>query len=483
MKTDGMAFIHLGFRDGEINFQRRECADVIFDPDCTDFNGDPSSDDSPACAVVRFRYNYQKGLAVVKGLTGADWTGKIVPGVPSANDQEFRNLNDKYSNGEKGLPDDMTIDFGYHLQTDKFIVIAGSSATKIMEGPIPFKVRNKRGKLVKRIPVLAFEFSDEKKGPYPISLYSIIKDVAVQYTDALDRAFQHFKINMNPYLFLFTDAGSTILKQMRQATKNQDLGAPPLILAPTGENVRMESVDPNADVFTQLQRFRDIAQDALGARLGMNFRQQEQVRQTFSEFERKNQFENQAIAFVNRVNKKAHSMMANYTFDMIRQHGEVPTDEKLLVTFKTEDGDEFSEELKFSTAIEAVRDWNGTFDVDVNIKLPVTSTEKMATINEINAIMSADIVNTMITTPDMGRMKTDVVWEKVRLRDLEDIFNRTTIAKFYESIVQRNTGAQQAQAGEQEGMATSEAARRGMTGEEVEVEARESNQVTPVTVQ
>ena len=437
-KTDGMAFIHLGFKDDDVTFERREFADVVFDPHAVAFNADPTGSDGPGWAVIRYKYSYSKGIEIANKLTGKDWKGKILPGEPATTDEEFSTTRDAMAKeGHQLHTDSIGFRIAYHIGKDQYAVFAGSSATLLKEGNIPFRPRNRRGKRVPRIPLIAIEFSKEKLGPYPAGLYDLAKDIAEEYRDALDKGFLHFKKSVNPFIFLFTDAGTEILEQMRIAEANQDLGSPPIILAPTGENTRMETLAPRS-IAQELRDLRELAIEELAGRLGMNLRQQEIVAQTATEFVAKNEFENQAIANMNEINKGAWSKLANYTFDMMVENSDRSIKDEVTVSIETTDGRIDSIPFEFGKAITAVEDWRGRFEVDTNIKLPVTNTEKMLTLNEVNLTIQNDVNNPNITSMEQARATIDILYEKLRLKDLEEIITRDTLEKTYNSIVSRN---------------------------------------------
>jgi len=433
LKTDGLSFLHLSQNDDKtIDYAHRELGDVVFDPNATDFNDDPRQESAPQWAIVKYEYTYDKALEYLKELTGEDWDGNIMLGDPAMSESDYRDITDRYKDGE--VEDKVGVWMCYHLRKNKFAVVVGGGSTKAYESEIPFKARTKTGGWKPRMPLIAFQFSAEKKGAYPMSMYGLIKDVSDQYRDALDRAFQHFKIQMNPYMFLFTEAGTSVLKQMREAEKHQELGAPPLILAPSAESPRLETMQGNVDVIGQLEQFRVLCQDKIAARLGMNPRQQEQVSQTFSEFERKNQMENQAIAFINRLNKKAFSLVANFTIDLVIKYGAPKTKETLDVTFEDDQG-RITQNLDFKTVVDMLDDWQGRFEIDTNIKIPISATEKMATINEIGNIIRGDVANPAMKEATAKLLATQV-WEKAKLRDLENIITREMIDEAYSEMVQ-----------------------------------------------
>ena len=442
-KTDGMAFIHLGFRGNDVTFDRKELADVIFDPHCTSFNADPTGSDGPGWVIIKYDYTLSKGLEVARKLTGEDWEGRIMPGEPSVTDDQFAKVTDLMAK-EEAMPSQESIGFrfAYHIQKDKFVVYAGASATKLIEKAIPFRPRNRRGEKTPRVPLIAVEFSKEKLGPYPAGLYDLVKDVAEEYRDALDKGFLHFKKSVNPFIFLFTDAGEEILDQMRIAEQNQDLGSPPIILAPTGENTRMETLAPRS-IAQELRDLRELAIEELASRLGMNLRQQEIVEQTATEFIRKNEFENQAIANTNEINKGSMAKLANYTIDMMLEFSDRNIKDEVMVSIQTDDGKIDVIAFEFGKALTVLDDWRGRFEVDTNIKLPTTNTEKLQILNDVQSRIDEDVQNQLITDIEQVRAKIDTLYEKLRLGDLEEILTRDTLENVYKSIIARNT--QQAQ--------------------------------------
>jgi len=431
--TDGIGFTHITLSDdGRPLFQVRSYAQVKFDPNCTDFNDHPSLESSTDWAIVSFDFPYNKGLEVAKSLSKKDWTGKILPGEPTVEEKEYRNIVDNYSDSGKAKMHRMGVRYAYHLPKNKFCVYMGASATKVYEGEIPFKVRNRYGDLEPRLPLVAFSASTTKRKGIPLSWCGAIKHVTNEYKEVLNKAMKTLKIQMNPFVFLYSDAGTSIIKQMQEAEKHQELGSLPLILAPGSERHTMDSMEPKVDIFTQLTQFLSMCQDKIAAILGMSPKQQEQVTQTFSEYERKNQLENQAISFVNKLNKKAFEMVYNYIIDLV-VHSSVNIP-KTKITYAFESDDPNMQEVPYSAAIIALKDWTGRFDVDTTIKMPVSENEKIATYNDIKQQLNGDSANQMMTK-ELAEANTTILWEKAKSRDIEANITKKLIADTYNAMV------------------------------------------------
>lgn len=435
-KTDGMAFLHFGVLNGKVNLQRRELAKVWFDSNATEFNEPPESDDAPKWAVIAFDYSYKEAVKLANKMSGGSWEGRLLPGAPITSDSKYKNVTDKWKDGGDTKDDTVTFHLAYHLIEDKFCVYAGAAAGLIVQPEkIKFRPKDIRGERRPRLPLVAFEFSGEKKGAFPLSLYGAAKDITESYRDLLDRAFQHFKMQINPFIFLFSDAGSSIIQQMKGATQLQELGSPPIILAPGAEKTRMESIQPNSNALDMLLNYKGLAVNELAERLGLNISKGENVKQPFSTFERRNQFENLAIANHNNINKSAFAMCADYVVDMHVLYNVGSDKEKVTITFEGEGGESLTKQINYPIAVKMIKEWDGNFSVDTNVKIPINSEEKFETMGKINEIVTADSASGIVRTQEQADLKTSMVWEMIKRADLEEQWPKKTIIDFYNSLI------------------------------------------------
>lgn len=435
-KTDGLCGLQVGMTGGVTSVRRIEVANVHFDPRCTELNEPPESPDASGWMIYDVSFSYNDAVKEAQRLTGESWEKRLLPGAPMVKDADYTNLIDTYKQGQSIEDTDVVFSYAYNYEKNIEMIYGGGAASIIVPPrPIQFRPRNIRGDRVPRSNVVWFGFSDIKKGAYPLSLYGAIKDVTEPMRDFLDRVFQQLKIQINPYVFLFSDAGASVIAQMKNASRMNDLGSVPLVLAPGSEKAKMEHIGPKDDLLGYLLRFRAYMLEEVAQRLGLNIQRQQDVDQPFSTFERKNQFENMAIKNHNEINKHAFSLLADYVVDIQRMTKGKNRADKVTVSFKDKSNNVTTSEISYKAAMMMLDEWDGRFTVDPNIRIPINNAEKLEVMKQVNDIITADSAQGLVRTEEQALLKTEMLWELVRRADLEERFSREVIHDFYMSLV------------------------------------------------
>ena len=446
-KTDSDFALWIKYKSGVVVPELINIADVVVDPHCTNFNAFPGTYSAYAWIILKRRYSFDDGIEEANRLSGRDMSKEIKPGSPVATIDSVKGspIVDKDKIQETRLEtEDIHFRYAYDVKDGMLYVYAGSNGALVLKESIKFKTKDKRGRPIKVAPLVFFGFSREKIGPYSLSLFDMCKDISENYREVMDKAFLHFKKVVNPLIFLFTDAGAEMLDQIELAYQNQEYGSPPTVLAPATDNTSVKTVAPES-VLGQLREYRALAQEDLASRLGQNMQQQANVKQTYSEYREKNDIEVVAIANYVQVNQLPFSRVAQYTLDMEREYGDRNNKEEVEVKIPLPDGQVENVTITYGEALTLLDDYKGTFDVDTNVKLPTSRSEQVFALNEITNIIFAQIGNMALTDMKIARPIIDITWQKMQIRDLDEVIDRKTLEEFFEAIIARNLGQMQQQ--------------------------------------
>lgn len=444
-KTEGTVFCQYGYDGDKITYEKIPLENVFIDPKATRIARGPSDRlGQTAQWIVRqvlFTYgDFVKEFPAFAGKVavgnpqdepvdhGLDGHGGNVDS--SRGGEHHRNVID--------TTDKIVVHYAYNIGSigPSYAVYAGQSATLLdLKVGDDYPYFEKDGTAY--LPFEIFHFTrSPREGIYGPSMIGIIKDGAEALKQMMNRAVPNIARSVNPFIFLFGSSDQRLKQEMRTYTEMQDMGEIPLIMA-GDDQVRIESVAPQS-VFPEFEGFRQVILDDMGQRLGINFRIQESIEQTATEFIGKQRQQIKAIGSLNAVNKTTFEAIPRHTIDLVRAFWKSSDKEEIGFSVSDEQNQE-SFRLPFGAVLEVVKDWDGEFVADTDIEVPQTSQEKALAIDEITIQLQNILNATAFTTIEQIKPTLDLLYEKIVIRGLNDIVSRQELNEMAGSLIEQRS--------------------------------------------
>ena len=422
MLTDGTSFIHRGIKNEKIVFEQVNAEDIFFDPHASDIDND-ADDDTMDWMARRYKYQYRTFVRLYPHLEG-----KVAAGCPVKVDTgQFTGKTQPTL--EVTSSDEIQVFRFWSKSLKRCVDVCGSSNTigKDVEWTDSF-------------PLDAYHFSNERIGGfYSLSLYDAIKDVAEVYKQILNDAVSHIGKTVNPYIFLFTDEGDTIINEMKRYDIQRELGRSPMIVS-RDRDTNMKSIAPTS-IAEDLERILGELIDDLSKRLGLNLRQQEVSQQTATEYLRKSEFENTAISNINKINVPTFARSSTQTLKMIEKTWK--TSDAKRIEIKLDTGAVNIYALPAEVILLVLKDFEGNIEVDTSISLPLTKADQVEALTEISIDLK-DLMALSISSKEEAAPFVALIKEKLLLRQIKAV-TPSQLDGMVNGIIARNQAMQNAQ--------------------------------------
>jgi len=302
----------------------------------------------------------------------------------------------------------------------------------------PFWRKMKNGKEVPFLPFIDFHFSSVKRGLYSVSMIGMMKDAGEAYRKILNASLPAFSRAVNPIVMLLGATEERTVEEMKLASELQDLGVNPTI-AVGEENVRMQTVAPQG-IFQEFEAARTVVFRDLAMRYDVNFQALEEQEQTATEFVGKTKSEIKAIAGLYTINKTAFNRLAEYITSLAARYWKNSDQRPMEIVVSEEDEDTI--ELKVSEAMITLKEWTGSFETEVDLRIPASTADKATAITEIIAELG-QLFNTIpFSTMEQATPFLDLLFEKISLRELNNVVSRAELLKMANSLIETRTQVQ-----------------------------------------
>jgi len=104
--------------------------------------------------------------------------------------------------------------------------------------------------------------------------------------------------------------------------------------------------------------------------------------------------------------------------------------------------DEDTIELKVSEAMITLKEWTGSFETEVDLRIPASTADKATAITEILAELG-QLFNTIpFSTMEQATPFLDLLFEKISLRELNNAVSRAELLKMANSLIETRTQVQ-----------------------------------------
>lgn len=440
-KAEGTAIVQLGYNeDGDlIPVERCQLAEVYFDASKTTIAADSEKKGRTIKTIIReITMTYSDAIDMYPELKG-----KLTVGAP-ATSEDFRDVKQATDDAIIQDDDKVTIHYSYSIQNSKkpiMAIYAGGSSTIVEkhEGKdYPFWRKMKNGKEVPFLPFIDFHFSSVKRGLYSVSMIGMMKDAGEAYRKILNASLPAFSRAVNPIVMLLGATEERTVEEMKLASELQDLGVNPTI-AVGEENVRMQTVAPQG-IFQEFEAARTVVFRDLAMRYDVNFQALEEQEQTATEFVGKTKSEIKAIAGLYTINKTAFNRLAEYITSLAARYWKNSDQRPMEIVVSEEDEDTI--ELKVSEAMITLKEWTGSFETEVDLRIPASTADKATAITEILAELG-QLFNTIpFSTMEQATPFLDLLFEKISLRELNNAVSRAELLKMANSLIETRTQVQ-----------------------------------------
>jgi len=440
-KAEGTAIVQLGYNeDGDlIPVERCQLAEVYFDASKSTIAADSEKKGRTIKTIIReITMTYSDAIDMYPELKG-----KLTVGAP-ATSEDFRDVKQATDDAIIQDDDKVTIHYSYSIQNSKkpiMAIYAGGSSTIVEkhEGKdYPFWRKMKNGKEVPFLPFIDFHFSSVKRGLYSVSMIGMMKDAGEAYRKILNASLPAFSRAVNPIVMLLGATEERTVEEMKLASELQDLGVNPTI-AVGEENVRMQTVAPQG-IFQEFEAARTVVFRDLAMRYDVNFQALEEQEQTATEFVGKTKSEIKAIAGLYTINKTAFNRLAEYITSLAARYWKNSDQRPMEIVVSEEDEDTI--ELKVSEAMITLKEWTGSFETEVDLRIPASTADKATAITEIIAELG-QLFNTIpFSTMEQATPFLDLLFEKISLRELNNVVSRAELLKMANSLIETRTQVQ-----------------------------------------
>jgi hypothetical protein len=441
-KAEGSSVVQVGFNDdGDIiPVERCQLAELYFDATRTSIASDSEKKGRNIKTLIReVSVTYADFIDMYPEMEG-----KVQPGSPG--NEERKDVFQATDQALVDKSDRVGIHYAYSIQDRKnpvCVIYAGAGATIVekQEGKeYAFWKKLSNGKDVPFLPFVDFHFSSVKRGFYSVSMIGMMKDAGEAYRKILNASLPVFSRAVNPIIMLLGSKEQRTLEEMKMASELQDLGLNPTI-AVGEDNVAMQTVAPQG-VFQEFEAARTAVFRDLAMRYDINFQSLEEVEQTATEFVGKTKTEIKAIAGLYTVNKPAFDRLASYMVALAAEYWKV-TDKRILdVVVDEEDGDTIGVEM--GQALTALKDWSGSFETEVDLRVPSSTADKATAITELLTELTNFLNTVPFSNEDEAAPFIALLEEKIALRELDQVITRPRLKKMVQSLIARRSGPQEA---------------------------------------
>lgn len=449
-KYEGCPFVQIGTNEDEVMFDSPALQEMYVDPDARVLQSRFDSKYKAKWIVRAIEVSEDTFNNFLIKMGHEDKIGKIAYGNPVPIDQVnsvyYEDLYKTSDTKKYGLV------YGYKLGDEsEYIIFAGKSATvlKHLEGKnYPFQ-KKERGKWVDILPYNMFHFSSTRyrEGLYSQSMIGLIKDGV----EALKKFLNHLLPNgikaVNGYLALFGDTEARTLEDMKVYTALQNQGFTPIIQS-SDPNTSMNFISPDISrMYSAYESMRRIILDDLGARVRHNFRLQEDVEQTATEFVGKIGQQNAQISGLNKNNKSVFEWIDECLVSFAQKFK--PKKKNTKFYFGLDLGDEVKNfELNYETVMAVLDSFDGVFECDPAIRTPMSHADKREAINQtMNRLVS--LLQGMNYTSEAQIMPiVRLMYREIVMNELENEVSMNDLSRMARDIInQRNPQNQVAPTG------------------------------------
>ena len=145
-----------------------------------------------------------------------------------------------------------------------------------------------------------------------------------------------------------------------------------------------------------------------------------------------------AIGGLYKINTSGFAKLAEYAVALAAENWKMSDERE--IKFTDDAGTEGK--LAFNIALLELKEWTGTFIVETDLKMPMSTQDKAQAINEINQLLISMAYTIPFSSMDEVELRIATVEAMAGMRDLDHVFTKPKISKVFELVL---AGQQQQQ--------------------------------------
>lgn len=458
-KTEGTAIVQIGFdTEGDlIPIERCELGEIFLDSNVDSISTDSLRKSRNALWVIReVNLKYSEFLNIFPHMEG-----KVFPGSPGQKETRDVFMRDSDENLEIKDSERIGVQYAYSISEKKNpiqAIYAGSNSVlveDIKQGKdYPFWAKRRNGREYAFLPFVDFHYSLTKRGFYSMSMIGMMKDLAEGFRRILNASLPVFEKSVNKILFLFGAKDDQFVEEMQLALETQKLGLNPMI-AVGNESARIESIAPDS-IFSDFEAAKKVIFDEASDRFDIDFARLSQETVKATVFIGKTKTELQAISGLYTINRHGFNRIAKYVTSIAGKFWK-KSDKRIVDVFISEEEIE-SVPLPLSDALDVIKEYDGAFETDVDIKIPLSSSDKAQAMIEMEQGVQNLFYNIPFQSIEEIDVDIDSLVKRAALRGLDDIYTKAKLIKKAQDIIKSRQQQQEALQAEAVGIEQEDAA-------------------------
>lgn len=437
-RTEGPGILELGFSADGNTIPVRSCQFANFytdyDKDTLAYDAMDTNDLHAHWAAHKVPINRKQFEKMFPKFKGKVLAGDPVGITPASSTNETVNntvIDDK---------DTIWTVWYYNDLDEEKVVIAGGNKRicDVVQGDAyPYRIKRRRlKKPVAFLPFVDFHYTmTGAEGICTPSQVGVVADIVRVDEDILTHGTDVVVKSVNPILAVFGGGeqgvkGSGKMREIfENAWKLQRLGKSEIV--PLDEQARVDSIAPDPSIIGNLAAAQRLVYSQMAARTGFdpNLATQQEMKATV--FIGKTKAEIQAINALYRLNRDKFNMMEERLI-ALAAHYWAKDEREVNIVVNEDRGQEHA--MSISTLLPTLKEWDGRFETDVDLKMPLSTGEKENALGVLTAEKTRIFWNVNWTSVDQIMTEIDALVGRARLAGLEDYFKKSRLLEEAKSV-------------------------------------------------
>lgn len=445
MRTDGATFVEIGFSpDGSfIKPKAHQFANVFTDWDADYMAVDERDTGEEYAKWIAFRVRMSKERAKKTFPDKVFQTGDFLPDMTYG--AENKNAGGQMQAND---PDSVSFYYCYSIEdTPQYCILAGSGATVIDEGEgkenyMRF-IKRANGKEYAFLPAVDLHFTRVGAGLCTMSMVGMMADIANSDQRINDIALPALKKVVNKIVAVFGTAGASLdgleeraREEILMGLERQTLGINPIIALPNGTS--MQTISPDAGVINDFIAVDGILMGKANSRFDIDFVKLSNDDVKATVFVGKTKAELQAISAVYKINRGALNRMADYSLALAKFWR---LDDKRDVKVQVDDETGYSVSISLDEMLLSIQEWDGNFETDVDLKMPLSTGDKSDAIVQLEAQKQNIFYGKRFSSLDEIIDEIDLLIQRAVMAGLEELYKKPVLIKKAQAILNARNGA------------------------------------------
>lgn len=448
-RKEGITFVEIGFNNvaNFISLKRHEFSNVFTDYDKDKMANDQSDEDPKGArwAAVRVGMEMGQALQMYPHLEGKIQKGDFLAaertGVLNANagNSFSPTANDK-----------VWLYFCWSIinKDPQSMVFVGGNAevAEYHEGKdYPYWVKRNSGEEYGFVPIIDMHFTRTGgEGMCTMSQIGVMADVAGADQKISNISLPGIKKVVNKIIAVWGPEGSEdsgadaeTRDEIMLAQERQALGINPVIPLPAGTQI--DTISPDSGIIGEYKAARSEIYAMASDRFDIDFVRLSNDDVKATVFVGKTKTEIQAISGLYKLNRGAFNKIAEYSVALAAKNWKTTDERSITVTLDKTTEDTTS--VNASVVMAALEDWTGRFVTDVDIKIPLSTSDKSDVMQNLaNEEFGIFYGRPWKSIDEINRDLTNLN-ERARLAGLEDKYKIKDLLAKAEAMLATNPAA------------------------------------------